>query len=344
MRTNLAQWRSQQSGWAILLAPLLIAVLVLLLTETTQAAPPFAPAVHPTDQLMFQTSRPTCQSCHPQEYADWQNTMHAQAALDPAFKEQFEKSHNQGDCLKCHTTGFNNETGKFSWEGVTCEACHGPYKPGHPAAETMQLPMESATCRVCHQTAFGEWDKSQHAQRKIECFDCHNAHTQGVRTGSTATLCAACHNNQQTQFAHSRHGIGGVECTNCHMAASKKNTAGTTSMAGAEIQAKSHTFVIPADVCNRCHAGTIHPAAGAGQTSVSRPLTVEPLVSGAAAPPTNAAREAELEAEINALQGRLNALRDAAVISMGLALGFGGFVGLVAGVVGMSLWHRSRTK
>ncbi len=344
MRTNFAQWCRRQSGWAVLLAPLLIAAVVLLLTETTQAAPVVIQAANPADQLTFQTPQPSCQSCHPQQYADWQNTAHARAALDPAFKDQFNKSHNQGDCLKCHTTGFDKETGKFNWEGVTCEACHGPYKQGHPAAETMQLPMEAATCRICHQAAFEEWDKSQHALEKVECFDCHNAHTQGVRTGSTATLCAACHNNQQTQFAHSQHGIGGVECTSCHMATSKKNTAGMTATTGAEIQAKSHTFVIPADICNRCHASATHPTAGAAQTYISRPTSTAARTDGSAASVSNVAREAELEAEISALQGRLNALRDAAVISMGLALGFGGFVGLVVGVAGMSLWQRSRTR
>ena len=28
-------------------------------------------------------------------------------------------------CLKCHTTGYDETTGKYSEEGVTCEACHG---------------------------------------------------------------------------------------------------------------------------------------------------------------------------------------------------------------------------
>ena len=27
-------------------------------------------------------------------------------------------------CLKCHTTGYDETTGKYSEEGVTCEACH----------------------------------------------------------------------------------------------------------------------------------------------------------------------------------------------------------------------------
>jgi hypothetical protein len=340
MKVLTSRLHRRPSGWLILFLPLIIAAAVLILTETTQAAPAFVAANSPARELAFQQSTPTCQSCHPEEYADWKNTIHAQAALDPVFKEQFSKSHNQGDCLKCHTTGFDKNSGKFTWEGVTCEACHGPYKQGHPAAQTMQLPMESTTCRVCHQAAFQEWEKSKHAVAKIECFDCHRSHTQGLRTGSAETLCAACHNNEQTQFAHSLHGIGGVECGNCHMAKAQKNTGGIASTEGAQIEAKSHAFIVPADVCNRCHSNTIHPTSGAGQqTNISQPKS-----SGPAAPAVNAARETELAAQISTLQGRLNALRDTAIISMGLSLGFGGFAGLLLGIAGMSLWQRSRAK
>ncbi|HHT9120618.1 MAG TPA: multiheme c-type cytochrome [Candidatus Hypogeohydataceae bacterium YC41] len=30
------------------------------------------------------------------------------------------------ECYKCHTTGYDEKTGKYVEEGVTCEACHGP--------------------------------------------------------------------------------------------------------------------------------------------------------------------------------------------------------------------------
>lgn len=32
----------------------------------------------------------------------------------------------QEKCEKCHTTGYDEKTGEYSEEGVTCEACHGP--------------------------------------------------------------------------------------------------------------------------------------------------------------------------------------------------------------------------
>ena len=38
-----------------------------------------------------------------------------------AGNEEYRKS-----CMKCHTTGYDEATGKYSEEGVTCEACHGP--------------------------------------------------------------------------------------------------------------------------------------------------------------------------------------------------------------------------
>ena len=38
-----------------------------------------------------------------------------------AGNEEYRKT-----CLKCHTTGYDEATGKYSEEGVTCEACHGP--------------------------------------------------------------------------------------------------------------------------------------------------------------------------------------------------------------------------
>jgi uncharacterized protein involved in exopolysaccharide biosynthesis len=50
-------------------------------------------------------------------------------------------------------------------------------------------------------------------------------------------------------------------------------------------------------------------------------------------------RVKELESEVTDLEARVNSVRNLAVLSMGLALGVGAFFGLLAGVVGMSLWH-----
>ncbi len=242
----------RQTGWLVVAPTLLITASVLVFTESTAAVPDMQPRELITD-VLFQEQIPVCQSCHPDEYEQWKVTTHASATLDPVFQEQLAKSPNQEACLACHTTGFDTGSGSFLSEGVTCEACHGPYKEGHPAAETMQLPMASDTCRMCHLTTFVEWETSQHAAQNIECFDCHTAHTQGLRTGSQETLCASCHPEQQTELAHATHGINGLDCASCHMSAET-----TVSEDGQKAPGHSHGFDVAADTCARCHEGTIH--------------------------------------------------------------------------------------
>ncbi len=294
------------------------------LAEHQGAAPP------PSGQEQGQSP---CQSCHPDQYAEWQTTTHADAALDPVFQEQLAKSHDQEACLSCHTTGFDAGSGQYMSEGVTCEACHGPYKEGHPAAETMQLPMESETCRMCHRNAFAEWETSEHAQKNIECFDCHMAHTQGLRTGDQGKLCSACHTDQQTQLTHSQHGINGVDCASCHMATEMKPT---NDQAGVNVEMSNHSFAIPADVCNGCHADTIHSGANA---STSQPLLAAPAQPQ---PDPREERTTELEGQISDLNRRAATLRDLAVAGMGLTFGAGAFLGLVIGGTGVALWLNRR--
>jgi hypothetical protein len=331
-----------RKGWLVVLPTMVILVLALVMTGTTSAASSDTPAAQPSvklTQLLFQQQEPVCQSCHPEEYEQWKNTTHAKATLDPAFQEQLSKSHNQEACLACHTTGFDSASGHFSAEGVTCEACHGPYKEGHPKAETMQLPMESDTCRMCHTNAFTEWETSQHAANNIDCYDCHKAHTQGLRIEPQEKLCAACHSDTQTEAAHSVHGISGVDCASCHMAPQMKETA---SANGVEVPMSNHSFAVASDVCVRCHSDSAHAA-----------KTDQALISSASQ--STSAREAqqlelqtrrvaELEQQVNAQQKRIDDLRNIAIIGMALALGVGGFFGLVLGVGGAALLGRRKTQ
>jgi hypothetical protein len=294
-----------------------------------------------------QEQGPECQSCHAEEYDVWKSSVHAGASLDPLFQEQLAKAHNQDECLECHATGtVTSEVqaggDKVMAEGVTCEACHGAYQPGHPAETTMKLPLEStATCRTCHEAAFSGWEKSKHAEKNIECFDCHLAHSQGVRTGSADKLCAACHSDQATEAAHSRHGINGVDCTSCHMA--KQMTATAAGQAGAQIAASSHSFLVASDVCSGCHASTIH-ATGPGDTKAAGNVQAIAATTSAEAQPPSADEKVvtELRTQLSEVQNRLNSLRNMAVIAIGLSLAVGGFVGLVVGLVGMGMWKRNR--
>jgi len=69
----------------------------------------------------------TCASCHFDQDLTWRKTKHAKG-----FEILPAKYHEDKSCLKCHSTGFGEETGFKSLEstpalvGTSCEACHGP--------------------------------------------------------------------------------------------------------------------------------------------------------------------------------------------------------------------------
>jgi hypothetical protein len=328
-----ARRRRTIRGRLLIISVLLAFLLMLAVGGTVSAAP------------ALQEQGPECQSCHAEEYDVWKNSVHAGASLDPLFQEQLAQAHNQDECLKCHASGSVSsevpaDREHVLAEGVTCEACHGAYQAGHPAETTMKLPVEStATCRTCHEAAYAGWEKSKHSEKNIECFDCHLAHSQGVRTGSADKLCAACHSDQATQAAHSRHGINGVDCTSCHMA--KQMTATAAGEAGAQVSASSHSFEVPADVCNKCHSDTTHATASSALGSAGNLRVNE---ESAEAQPASADEKAvaELRTQISELQKRLTSLRDTAVIGIGLEFGVCAFMGLVVGLVGVKVGKRSR--
>jgi ribosomal protein L40E len=300
----------------VAIAALLLAALIFIFVPTGYAAP--------IDTSPQQTERPpACQDCHADEYKQWQESTHATAATDPAFKAALEVTQDQELCLQCHTTGPDTATG----EGISCEGCHGPYVEGHPDKATMVLPMKSETCRTCHQATFVEWEQSAHGEKNIECFDCHLSHSQGLRTGSEETLCSACHEARQMEATHVTHNIDGLECSGCHM---PKQTTEPHEPMGMAVSSGIHDFDVNSQACMDCHTKNLS-AATAG------------MASGATAAGTELATVAQAAAsseQVQTLEHRLSSMRNVAVVGMGLAFGIGGFIGLVAGVIGMALLRR----
>lgn len=71
-----------------------------------------------------------CKTCHPATYAKWLTSKHSHAyepLTNPKRNREFD-----AECITCHTTGFEYETGWVSVEktpylkGNQCENCHGP--------------------------------------------------------------------------------------------------------------------------------------------------------------------------------------------------------------------------
>ncbi len=276
----------------LVVVPTVLLLILALGLTSTSKAAPAAGMVNPQAQT---PETPVCATCHAQEETEWQASPHAKA-------------------------------------GATCESCHGAYKEGHPAGETMTLPMESETCQTCHTDAFNQWEASAHTVVGVDCFDCHKAHTQGLRIEPLEKLCSACHTKEETQLAHGIHGISGIACASCHMSQQLKADAKDSTD-----KISNHTFTVASDVCARCHTNAIH-----GAESATKATTETQAETEAAALERQDRRVAELEQQVMDSSQQVERLQNLAIIGMGLALGVGGMVGLVIGVAVMTLISRRK--
>jgi hypothetical protein len=120
---------------------LLFTLLVLLvafagLSSSNALRSPFgAPALFAQDEKPLEkpptgqtyVGEKVCSSCHFEQNLTWRKTKHAKG-----FEDLPEKYRSDNSCLKCHATGFGQETGfKGAADtpglvGTSCEACHGP--------------------------------------------------------------------------------------------------------------------------------------------------------------------------------------------------------------------------
>jgi nitrate/TMAO reductase-like tetraheme cytochrome c subunit len=144
----------------------------------------------------------SCVTCHEGQYKEWNETAHSKAYSDPEFQVAWEEKGSPDECLQCHTTGFDNSTGAYSFEGVTCESCHG-------AGLTMEVDSSPELCGSCHTGEYGkekyeEYKDGIHAGSGVTCVSCHvyeGSHTFEIESG----VCVTCHTNDDI---HSRNTIG----------------------------------------------------------------------------------------------------------------------------------------
>ena len=190
-----------------------------------------------------------CRECHTSEFQAWSNTTHSQASFDPIFQFSLQQVAEPGECFSCHTTGYNSTTGQFVLSGVTCEACHGPYRPEHPE-ESMTVAAAEDLCGMCHTGTYAEWAASQHSKARVTCADCHEVHTQKPHaTDNTSALCADCHQNQTQDATHLIHVETGVHCIDCHLVRPNDDAS---DMVKGQI-ATGHSFAVSVNACGDCH-------------------------------------------------------------------------------------------
>jgi len=194
----------------------------------------------------------TCGVCHEELHELWQETRHAHAFSSPIFQQNWHEIGDEFDCLRCHTTGYDPAIHTYEYEGVTCEACHGPMQEGHPV-EPMPIQADAELCATCHDTTTEEWRASVHGQQGIQCEACHNPHSQQPKAESVSALCGNCHKERGESYTHGTHADAGLECSNCHMF--------TDPRFGPPIEglvATGHTFAVGSQACVGCHQESVH--------------------------------------------------------------------------------------
>jgi nitrate/TMAO reductase-like tetraheme cytochrome c subunit len=216
---------------------------LLLGCNASQFPPVLDSATTPTDEMTPMddvskvdfVSAKECAECHPVQYADWRQSMHAYAALSPVFDAMAAKAYRD-------TSGA---VGSF------CTGCHTPMgtaagEPGTTTAATRSdLSREGVSCDVCHRAIsedgpIGNANISYHGgSTKFGPFEDALEDGHDVNYGEYITssrFCGNCHDVYQypglrieeayTEYVASGIEEEGVRCQDCHMGARARCSLG----------------------------------------------------------------------------------------------------------------------
>ncbi len=141
-------------------------------------------AAQPIDPLALKgyVGSIVCIGCHQGLHADAIDGWHK--SLMSTTYERIKDEPVTDNCLPCHTTGYNAETGHYSEEGVGCEGCHGA------GAAAVELVLSGKVSE--HREAVRLDQASQ-----LVCAGCHNPH---VPVGTHAEY----YRRQPARFSRSR--------------------------------------------------------------------------------------------------------------------------------------------
>jgi Cytochrome c3 len=119
------------------------------------------------------------------------------------------------DCGRCHTTGYSTEghqnglegiIGTWRFEGIQCEACHGPGAAHASSSRETDIRISTNACLQCHGTEpldiipltglfLNEYTEANQLMKSrmknFSCVVCHNPHLSSKR--SIKQPCESCH-------------------------------------------------------------------------------------------------------------------------------------------------------
>ena len=218
-----------------------------------------------------QKEKSDCATCHADSQMSWQNGPHGHASDDPVFVTAWTDQGKPGACLTCHVTGYDEASGTWKEDGVTCAACHTDKGGEHPKT-TMSVESTPNTCGTCHtDTRFGlqAWEGSTHYQKGMDCSSCHDPHNASLKitinlkdpnpTKDASRLCISCHEEASMNFPYSIHAKQGVTCIDCHLEHLENTNTDIHRVA-------DHSFKASVKTCDACHADQMHTAGEAIST------------------------------------------------------------------------------
>ncbi len=191
-----------------------------------------------------------CQGCHEITRETWQAGQHGQAASNLAFQTAWQEQGQPSECMACHATGYDQNSGTWRMEGVACTVCHTPANQEHPLG-IMPTDISSRKCGECHLDTYADWELSTHAKEELTCVRCHNSHTTTIKADDVQTLCQSCHNETAHFFTYSPHAEAGLMCADCHLSV-------THAEMGDGHAQRRHTFEVRLDTCAECHGEGLH--------------------------------------------------------------------------------------
>ena len=206
---------------------------------------PYAPSLIQWNKTAAEFTEPeTCGECHPQQYEEWQGSMHAMAFQDPIYQgelnlavaavghdiaRQCEGCHSPAGVVTGEIKGPGLEgLGPVAMAGVSCDVCHSI--AGHNHWQTPSHQPENGSFILSPGkeeegevtlTKYGpfpaeEWcgdgfhecvESPLHLQGEL-CASCHQVTHYESHTPIEATY---------TEWKNSPYAIQGIACQDCHM-------------------------------------------------------------------------------------------------------------------------------
>lgn len=225
-------------GFLIALPLMLISYAAALAGTTPQET---NPQPQPTELI--------CPACHESVQEAWEGGSHANSMMDESFQAEWKAQGEPGECLTCHTTGYDPDTEMYAGDAITCAACHDTKAANHPM-EPMAADRSAKMCGSCHTETYFEWQASAHRENDIDCIACHDPHGTGLKAEDASGQCASCHRDRASNFAMSEHSKQGLNCSDCHLAILEGGIEGHARL--------DHSFGVKLSTCNECHAYQMH--------------------------------------------------------------------------------------